>query len=376
MVSWYPNRLDGFDGDFIKRHATAAALYCKVHVIYVKKDEGLKPGTSVTKNFESDNLSEEIIYYNAYRLGVGLIDKILSNHYYKKHFSKAIKKYIHQSGRPSLVHVHVAMKAGLAALWIKKKLNIPFIITEHWTGYHKQSRPSVYDYNPVIQKLNKKIFRAADMLLPVSNDLGKTINEFLPGLPYHVIPNVVDTALFRYKPYASPKFRFIHISYMNFQKNPEGIFSAAKILEGRGYDFEILMLGNENKSLTASANKHGLQPQTVIFKKAVPYVQVASLMQTSSALLLFSRFENLPCVLIEALCCGLPIISTNVGGIAEVINGENGILVESENIQSLAGAMQKMMDNYSNFNQEKICAEASARFNYEKVGRQIADLYL
>ena len=163
---------------------------------------------------------------------------------------------------------------------------------------------------------------------------------------------------------------------MNFQKNPEGIFSAAKILKGRGYDFEILMLGNENKSLTALANKHGLQPQTVIFKKAVPYVEVASLMQTSSALLLFSRFENLPCVLIEALCCGLPIISTNVGGIAEVINGENGILIESENIQSLADAMQKMMDNYSNFNREKICAEASARFNYEKVGRQIADLYL
>jgi glycosyltransferase involved in cell wall biosynthesis len=90
---------------------------------------------------------------------------------------------------------------------------------------------------------------------------------------------------------------------------------------------------------------------------------------------MFSRFENLPCVLLEALCCGLPVISTNVGGIAEAVNDENGILIESENIPALANAMQKMIDEYHRYNHEKIAAEASAKYNYTKVGEQIAAFY-
>jgi glycosyltransferase involved in cell wall biosynthesis len=375
LVSWYPNRLDNFDGDFIQRHARAVALYCKVHVIYVKKDGSLKPGTSEAEKFESNNLLEEIIYYNSPGTGIKLLDKFLSYKSYKKHYTDAINKYINELGKPPVVHVHVAMKAGLAALWMKEKWNIPFIITEHWTAYHKQAFPSVYDYNPVFRKLHKKVLKEAEILLPVSKNLGQTINLFLPGTPYQVIPNVVNTAVFNYQPSSQIKFRFIHISYMNFQKNPEGIFIAAQLLKNRGYDFELLMLGNENDSLTALANKYGLLPDTVFFKKAVPYTDVAGFIQNASAFLLFSRFENLPCVLLEALCCGLPVICSNVGGIAEVVNAENGILIESENTAALANAMQKMIDEYRHYNKEKIAADASAKYNYATVGRLIADFY-
>ena len=37
LTSWYPNRMDEFDGDFIQRHAKAVALFCRVHVIFVVK---------------------------------------------------------------------------------------------------------------------------------------------------------------------------------------------------------------------------------------------------------------------------------------------------------------------------------------------------
>ncbi len=375
LASWYPNRLDNFDGDFIQRHARAVARYCKVHVIYVKKDESLEPGASSSEKFESDNLTEEIIYYNIAGTGIKLLDKLLSYRSYKKYYATAIDKYINESGMPALVHVHVVMKAGLAALWMKKKWAIPFLVTEHWTGYHKQSVPSLYDQGWIFKRLNKKVLKAAEIVLPVSNDLGQTINLFVPQLPYQVVPNVVNTGLFTYKISIQTKFRFIHISYMNFQKNPEGIFIAARLLKDRGYDFEILMLGNESELLTALAEKYSLLPQTVFFENAVPYETVAVYMQSASAFLLFSRFENLPCVLLEALCCGLPVISSNVGGIAEVINTENGILVESENTEALANAMQKMMDNYQHYNKEAIATEAAKKFNYTEVGRQFMELY-
>ena len=135
------------------------------------------------------------------------------------------------------------------------------------------------------------------------------------------------------------------------------------------------MLGNENESLNELANKFGLLPDVVIYKNAVPYAEVASCIQNASALLLFSRFENLPCVILEALCCGLPVISSRVGGVAEVIDKENGILVESENIQELVNAMQCMIDNYHHFDKAKIADNASALFNYNAVGKIIFENY-
>ena len=69
----------------------------------------------------------------------------------------------------------------------------------------------------------------------------------------------------------------------------------------------------------------------VAYTGEITYAEVASQMQRASALVMFSRHENFPCVIIEALCCGLPCIATNVGGVPEAVDNKNGIVVESEN---------------------------------------------
>lgn len=375
LVSWYPNRLDKFTGDFIQRHAQAVSQFCKVEVIFVKKDESILPNATLIENNVTGNLTEKIIYYNSYKTNFKIIDRAISFLNYKKHYRNAVKQYFSDEGKPKYVHVHVAMYAGVAAMWIKKKWNIPYFVTEHWAGYYRECVPSIYDYSYLFRLLNKQILKEAALFFPVTKDLGEIVKRDFADISYHVIPNVVNTNFFKYASSTPAKFRFIHISHINFQKNPEGMFRAAQILKARGYDFELFMLGNENESLNELASKYGLLPDVVIYKNAVPYAEVASCIQIASAFLLFSRFENLPCVLLEALCCGLPVITTNVGGIAEVVHDGNGILVENGNIEELVNAMQKMIDNYHTYNKEKIAAEAAAKFSYARVGGQIADFY-
>ncbi|MEO7307490.1 MAG: glycosyltransferase [Ferruginibacter sp.] len=372
LVSWYPNRLDKLDGDFIQRHAKAVALFCKVHVIYIKKDDSLPANTTSTENYRSGNLTEQVIYYNSSRTGMRFLDRFISQLKYDQCYRESIRKYIAQNGKPDHVHVHVAMKAGLAALWIKKKWNIPFIVTEHWTGYHVQASPSVYNYGLLFRRMNRKILKEAALFLPVSSNLGETVKQNFVNIPYTVVPNVVDTGLFYFKPVNLIKFRFIHVSNMTYQKNPENIFKACSLLEQKGYDFEMLMLGAKDEMLLLKAKAHNLDERIVFFKDPVPYAEVAVQMQNSSALLLFSRFENLPCVILEALCCGLPVISSDVGGIAEVIDETNGILVENGNTEQLVKAMQQVMDNYGMYDRSAIAAKAAEKFNYDTVG----NLYL
>ena len=375
LASWYPNRLDKFDGDFIQRHAKAVAIFCKVFVIYIKKDTNIAVGTVSTELSSTGNLTEKIIYYHPAKTGIKIIDRVLSHWKYMSLYKKAVTEYIALNGKPGNVHVHIAMKAGLVALWLKKKWSLPYILTEHWTGYFPESKPSLDDYNWYYKKLIKTVLKKADLVLPVTFNLGESIKKNIINIPFKVIPNVVDTGLFYYKPAVLTKFKFVHISYMNHQKKPEGILFAAKQLKEKGYDFEILMIGNNEHWLLELANSYSLTNETIKFKDVVPYSDVAMHMQAASAFLLFSRFENLPCVILEALCCGLPVISTRVGGIAEVINETNGILVNSEDTDQLILAMQNLIDTRHVYDRRTIAENAALLFNYKTVGKEIVSCY-
>ncbi len=372
LVSWYPDKTDVFNGDFIERHAKAVTGFIPVVVIFITKDSSLKKGQVVIEKQVEGNL---VVYRGYYRISsFPFSEKLFSLFRYfsvqKKIFSQ-IKK---ERGLPDLAHVHIAFKAGIFARYLKKIYRIPYVITEHWTGYYPRSPNSIYKTDFFTIRFTKWILKGADFLLPVARKLGETINEFT-HVKSLVVPNVVDTDLFYYKPSVRGKFKFVHPSTMSYVKNPDGILRAAIELNKEGYEFELLMIGGVSDSLVELADKSGGLNQYIFFKKEIPYVQVASEMQHSSALVLFSRFENLPCVILEALCCGLPVVSTDVGGIRDVIDQTNGILVENENEAALKNAMEKMIRNYELFNRERIAGESSLKFKYSTIGRQIIDVY-
>lgn len=373
LASWYPNRTDPSNGDFIERHAYATAAFTdQLFLIAVVKDTTMEKGSTEIIKTQAGRLCVYTAYYGSSR---GIAEKLLS---FRKYFSlqKEIYRQIEEEhGRPDIVHVQVAMNAGLFALHLQRFKKIPYVVTEHWAGYSRNARPNIYDKGSYFLWLTKRILKAAAVFLPVSDELGRTVTQNLAPVKYKVVPNVVDTGLFFYRPVLLPVFRFIHLSYMHYQKNPEGMLQACKILKDRGVRFELQMTGSKNEKLELQAADLGLLNEYVFFSNAVPYAEVAHRMQQASALLLFSRFENLPCVMLEALCCGLPVVSSRVGGIAEVINESNGLLVDSENIAQLAAAMEKMIHTYASFNRQQISAMARQRFNYDAVGKQYLELY-
>ena len=71
---------------------------------------------------------------------------------------------------------------------------------------------------------------------------------------------------------------------------------------------------------------------------------IPSILHRSDVFVLSSKYEAQPMTLLEAMASELPVICTNVGGISSVINGQrNGLLVESENSEMLAGALLKAL---------------------------------
>ncbi len=374
LASWYPNRTSPFNGDFIERHALATAAFVdKLFIISIVKDEAMPAGAVEIVKQQTGNIYTYIAYYGKSKTGTG--EKLFS---LVKYFS--LQKKIYQEiektfAQPALTHVNVAMKAGLFALYLKRFKNIPYVITEHWSIYNLQFSPNILDMGKLFVWLTKKIFSNASLVMPVSNALADNIKRLVGNIQCRTVPNVVNTKLFFYKPATAKVFRFIHVSNLQYPKNLEGILEACSMLKDKGVVFELQVLGGQNDALKSMAKEYGLLHQYVFFEKAIPYPEVGKRMRQSNALLLFSYFEGLPCVMLEALCCGLPIVSSRVGGIPEVINEGNGILVESGNTAALANAMEKMVINYVDWDNHAIAEKASGLFNYNTVGNEHLTIY-
>lgn len=375
LASWYPNQISPYEGDFIQRHARAVAAYSKVTVVYLSQaGETLNIDNTQFIEQEKDNVVEKIILFKFKKTGVKWFDKIKYNVIYYNTYKKLITAYIKTNGRPDIVHVHVPMKAGMIALWIKRSWRIPYIVSEQSSLYNTFSPGNFHQRGFMYRHNVKRVFKGAEVVTNVSGVVGNKLRILFGLAEVKVIHNTVNTFLFNYQKHTPEKFRFIHVSTLTHQKNVEGILNAVKGLSKFRQDFELVIVGPIGPALIkmiATLNLTSL----VISTGEISYPEVATQMQNASAFVLFSRHENFPCVIIEALCCGLPCIAADVGGIREAVNQDNGIIVKSESEVQLIEAMSKMMNEYYRFDRLTIAEEAQKKFSYATIGKQFYELY-
>ena len=376
LTSWYPSVLYPFDGDFIQRHARATALFCNIEVIHVVKDTDGTITDNVKEIVSIDRqLTERIIYYKPVKTSIQIVDRFLSGLKYKKIYRNAVRQYILQNGKPGFVNVHIAMKAGLTALWLKRKYDVPYILSEQWGGYLNAAKPNIKDYNFVYRIYWSKIIKNACASTFVSTVLKDYIGLHYKIKNSFVIPNVVNPDIFYPVEKApSAKISFIHISTMGYQKNTEGILAAMKILS-KDYSFELNLYGTANAALRSLVTDLELQNH-IFFKGEATHEVLSKAIQQSDALILYSRYETFGCVLIEANACGVPVIVSNLDVFHEIVEeGVNGVFAEGENPEALAGKLKEFIAQKNSFDKKAIAATAAKKYNYKKIGQQFIYIY-
>jgi len=364
--------MDPFNGDFIQRHARAAALFNDIHVIHVTYDYPNDVENSGQELNSIGQLTEQIVYFKKKK---SLKAKLTNQLRWLANYKKTIRNYIIKNGKPDLVHLHVPMKAGVLALWMKKNYKISYIVTEHWGIYNHIVEDKYASKSIAFKKYTKKIFERASKFISVSDYLAKGVNRQICKKDYVVIPNAVDTDLFYYKEKEASAFRFIHVSNMVPLKNAEGILRSFKNFIQQNINAELIMVGDIGPQIRDYAQTLSFPAGAIKFLGEIPYTQVAAEMQKADCLLLFSNIENSPCVIGEALCCGLPVITTNVGGIPELTSESNSLLIESKDEDALTQAMHEMVGGINNYNRKKIAENAISKFSYSVIGKQINTVY-
>jgi len=376
LCSWYPHSIDPYDGDFIERQAKALSLYIQVDVMHVVQNFNFlqKEASLRTEEKQGGQLHSSVYFMPLPKTTISFFQKLLFNKQYQSLYKKLITDYINKNGKPDLIHLHVPVKAGAIAVRLKKEYNIPFIVTEHSSAYFEHIPENYFSRNRYFRFVTKQSFEEATAVSSVSDWLLKRLNSMFNINQTKLIRNVVDTTVFYPAENKNDRPRFIHVSMMHPLKNVEGILYALAALKEKNVHWEMWFVGPELKENVELAEQLGIADH-VSWKGTLPYNEVAAYVRSADVLVHFSNYENLPCVINEALCCGLPVISSNVGGIAELVNSSNGVLVTAGDINALTAALENFLQQKINYNKTEIAASAANQFKGEVIGKQLQGWY-
>ena len=361
LNSWYPSKVLPNNGDFIQRHAEAVALKHRVTAIHVITDQ------NITKNtIEDSNL-------NGVRTLIAYLKPYNSKFTKQFYFFKAYKELIDISGEFDIIHLNRLFPVGIVAVWLKLTRSKSYIISEHFTGY---LMPQSNNLSKIELLLSKVITKQAKFVCPVSNNLATNmVNIGLDG-NYYPIPNVVDTKIFFPQKKKNKPFTIVHISSLyDSHKNITGILNVIKKLQDHIPDFLFYLIGENPNQYQNLIETLKINPNNIKLIDQIPHHRVADYLQKSDVFILFSNYENLPCVIIEAFACGTKVISTDVGGVNEYFPDDFGSLIPIKDDNELLKSILKLKTEGENLLKEDMHLYAKTNFSKETICDAFSNLY-
>jgi glycosyltransferase involved in cell wall biosynthesis len=277
---------------------------------------------------------------------------------------------------PIAIQVNVVFPIGVVLSMYKKVFKVKHTVLEHWSGYLKSDG----NYNGSIMKyFTKQCVAYAGKVWHISMPQKQAM--LLHGLKanYELIYNAVNTTVFKpvKEGVAAKKMQLLHVSSLvEREKNITGTFKVLKKLQDDGYDFDLVVAGGEGEDLDkAKKNASDIKLNNVQFTGNLPPEKVAELMQQSGALILFSNFEGMPVVALEALSCGLPVFATKVGQLPFIVKEEFGDLCDAGDSKEMYQLLENYFEGKYKFNSQAMRQFIMQYASYEAVGKQMNDYY-
>ncbi len=370
LTEWYPNKFDPQLGVFVEKHAKSVSNYCNVNVIYVCADENLE-NTYETIINDSNGFQEITIYY---KRNLSILKSFINTYRYIKANRIGIKKAQNNLGVIDLIHVNILNRPGLVALIINRLKQIPYIVTEHWTGYVTGK----YKENSLIRKwFLRKMIKNAKAVTAVSKNLKEKMLEIGLNNNYFIIPNVVES-IAPPAPANNFKTKILTVAdLLDAQKNISGIIKAIATIskENQNIEYHIIGDGPDTALLKQLADALHVNNTFVFFHGRKDNKYVYEFMKEIDFVVINSNFETFSVVATEALANGKPVIATISGGPEEFITDDYGILIEKGNQQQLEDAIIKMIATFKTYDAQKLNNYISKKFNYDEIGKQFYSIY-
>lgn len=367
IVRWYPDKADPQLGIFIKKHAQAVALYSDVAILCFSP---FNPDFQDTDFYfsEEKNVKQFFLYYRKSSWPLFNVIKYLFL------IMKGWKQVIKNFGKPDLLHAHVLARPWLIAYLWSVMYHLPFLITEHWTGFVNNrylQKPAWYRW------LTTYVAGKSSGITVVSQSMKKAMEKMGFKKNLTVIPNVVDFPEFENGMDQQKKIILTIADLLDEQKNISSTIQviAKTALVRNDFEFHIIGGGPDQEWLKSLAEETGLLNKVIYFHGRKNNEEVYGWLGRAAFVVVNSNFETFSVVTAEALACGKPVIATICGGPEEIITSQTGILIQKGDSLSLEQAVNTMLDTHAKFNPELLRLSIKNRFSREIIGELFLKRY-
>jgi glycosyltransferase involved in cell wall biosynthesis len=278
-----------------------------------------------------------------------------------------------------LIHAHFTYPDGWVAARLARRFGVPLVITEHasWKGWVGRE--------PAVRRQAEWALSQAKFHVSVGTALRDEMRAFTDRPDkLRVIPCGVDGAVFDLPPPGAARRpeQLLFVGAVRPVKGLDVLLRALQRLAHAGRRERLVVVGDpyyrsyaraydDMRRLTAEL---GLTDR-VDFVGGKDPPDVARYMQESAAVILPSRRETLGMVLVEALACGAPVVSTHCGGPADIVTGAVGRLVPPEDPDALAAAIAAVVDGGGAYDPSRLRRHALETFSWNEVARRYRAVY-
>jgi len=235
--------------------------------------------------------------------------------------------------------------SGSAFVWaeivalVLRAARKPFVLTLHGGGLPEFSAR----YPTRVRRL---LGSAAAVTCP-SPYLAEQMREFRSDI--EVLPNPLDLSRFEFHPRDSPRPRLVWLRAFHEVYRPWLAVEVLGLLAATYPEARLTMYGPDkadgSKEKTEGAIRRSGLEERVSLGGAIPAEEVPSSLQDGDVFLNSSKIDNAPRSVVEAMACGLCVVSTNVGGVPHLMrDGKEGLLVAPDDPREMAGAVRRILE--------------------------------
>ena len=289
--------------------------------------------------------------------------------------------------KPDVIHAHAATPAGFVGLLLKNRYGLPLVCSL------RGSDVNVYPhYGKLSMRLTEKVITRADRLVSVSNAL-KTEAGFIAkakkdiSVVYNGCDNDIFTVNREFRQYSRKILGIpeaakvlIFAGDISIDKGIVELIEAFKKVRSKKANLHLVLIGapkgsQETKTLTRIT---GSMNGSLHMTGRLEHLEIPRYLNAGDIFVLPSHSEGLPNAILEAMACSLPVIATRVGGIPEAVeDGKSGILTEKKDTNSLARAMEYLIENGVAAKEMGVYGRKimESRFSWKKNAQKIIEIY-
>jgi len=278
-----------------------------------------------------------------------------------------------------VIHAHVAVPDGHAAVMAGRAYGKPAVVTFH--GHDVYNIPEL---NHACRRVVESVAQDTSRIVVVSTAFGNELREYVSGRDFFVVSNGYSPGdVSAGSSELASRYRgrriILSVGYLIPRKAHKYVVMAvAKLLRAHpDIVYVVIGKGDEEQPLQEIVNEMGLQ-DAVEFIGQVPHRVVMAYLATCDIFALPSWDESFGVVYVEAMAHGRPVVACRGEGIEDVIvDGETGVLVEPKDVDSLTNALGKLLEDqaYARRLGEAGKALVNRSFTWEQSAEKLCQLY-